>query len=96
MLLVVALWLFLNEVVAEWLDTIDLFLSYVQIASVINDFNDVQWPGSMQAFLRVFSYLDFDVDVVSLGCSTDHRFSIDFTLQLLLPLVVSGLFFPAL
>ena len=63
----VATWIGVNRFLCESLESVDVFLAYIQMANVIANFN-VDWPAGLKMFVfRVASTLDFDVDIVNFG-----------------------------
>jgi hypothetical protein len=71
---VVALWIGVNHFLCSTLESVDVFLAFVQMSNVIGNFN-VAWPSGLRQFIfRAASFLDFDVDLVSFG-ATFFRFN---------------------
>ena len=81
------LWIAVNRFFCEHLMMADSLLTFAQIAGVLGGF-DLNWPDSIQFFLKICSTLDFDVDVTGPGCVLWWTWAHDMILQLSLPLVV--------
>jgi hypothetical protein len=63
----VATWIGVNHFLCASLESVDVFLAYIQMCNVIGNYN-VDWPDNLKLFVfRVASFLDFDVDIVNFG-----------------------------
>ncbi|CAD7699006.1 unnamed protein product [Ostreobium quekettii] len=90
MVIVFAMWLIINSVVALRVETVELMLNFVQLANIIGSL-PLEWPKSLRQVFGVASILDFDVDVVEPSCFASWSFTNNFFVQLGLPIVMSFL-----
>jgi hypothetical protein len=91
-LVLIAVWFLINNVFCEEIESLDVFLSFAQMANVIGEFN-IAWPRAVTSgVFRVASLLDFDVDIVNMGCVASTSWPFDFGLQLLLPVMYTAVF----
>ena len=87
LLAVLFLWGFIQLVLCAKLRTLSNFLSFAQMASVILSIG-AQWPESVSRIVGMgASLLDFDVDVVNLGCVVNSSWRTAFAVQILFPVL---------
>ena len=90
--LMLGIWFLFNFVICEVVESVDIFIACVQMSVVIGNFN-VDW-GEVQYIFNAAALLDFDVDIVSLGCiipGSDWR--VDICIQLFAPLLLACYYF---
>lgn len=78
----------INVVVSKSVASLEMILSWAQLANVIGDVH-LRWPHSLQVIFGVANILDFDVDILEPSCLTSWSFVHNFGVQLALPFLMS-------
>ncbi|CAD7696286.1 unnamed protein product, partial [Ostreobium quekettii] len=60
-------WYILNVVVSSNVASLDMLLSWAQLANIIGEV-DLNWPETLSFMFNVANILDFDVDILSPSC----------------------------
>ncbi|GMH34270.1 hypothetical protein BSKO_02104 [Bryopsis sp. KO-2023] len=85
-------WYILNVVISNNVASLEMMLSWAQLANVIGDVG-LRWPKSLETMFGTANLLDFDVDILEPSCLFHWSFTHNFVVQLLLPFVMSMLAF---
>ena len=86
-------WYILNVVISFNMPSLEMLLSWAQLANVIGEVN-LQWPPALNKVFGIANILDFDVDILEPSClipSWSYRWN--FVVQLLLPVFMASLAF---
>ncbi|CAD7695521.1 unnamed protein product [Ostreobium quekettii] len=81
-------WYMLNVVISKSLPSVDILLSWAQLANVIGDL-DLSWPLTLEIVFGVANLMDFDVDIMEPTCFySDWSYEDNFFVQLCLPFIM--------
>ncbi|CAD7705104.1 unnamed protein product [Ostreobium quekettii] len=83
-------WYILNVVVSNNVASLDMLLSWAQLANIIGEV-DLNWPVKLSFMFNIANILDFDVDILSPSCLLPWSYKQNFIVQLLLPLIMTML-----
>ncbi|GMH37095.1 hypothetical protein BSKO_04968 [Bryopsis sp. KO-2023] len=83
-------WYVLNVVISTNMASLDMLLSWAQLANIVGDVG-LNWPDKLSVMFSLANLLDFDVDILEPSCLTRWSFSHNFVVQLLFPLFMSFL-----
>jgi len=90
LVLLVAVWYLLNDIISRSLPSVEIMLSWAQLANVIGDL-DLRWPSSLEIVFGVANIMDFDVDIVEPTCfKASWTYAENFFVQLALPFILGG------
>lgn len=78
----------INVVVSKNVASLEMILSWAQLANVIGDV-DLRWPSKLRVMFGVANVLDFDVDILEPSCLANWSFKHNAVVQLLLPFLMS-------
>ncbi|CAD7696201.1 unnamed protein product [Ostreobium quekettii] len=90
MVVLVVAWYVINIVVSRNVASLDIMLSWAQLANVLGEV-DLNWPKRLTQVFSVASVLDFDVDILSPSCLLPWSFTHSVVAQLALPLVMTSM-----
>ncbi|GMH42991.1 hypothetical protein BSKO_10913 [Bryopsis sp. KO-2023] len=81
-------WYMLNVVISGSMASLDMLLSFAQLANVIGDVG-LGWPSRLETTFGVTNILDFDLDILWPSCLiSDWSYANNFYVQLIFPLVM--------
>lgn len=84
-------WYVLNVTISKNLASLEMILSWAQLANVIGDV-DLRWPPILEVVFGVADLMDFDVDIIQPTCfKATWTYEENFFVQLCLPFIMGSI-----
>lgn len=87
-ILVLIAWYVMNVTVSRSVASLEIILSWAQLANIVGDIN-LHWTPMVTTMFGVANILDFDVDILEPSCLFHWDFTHNFVVQLCLPFVMT-------